>query len=165
MTSSDYSIWFNEHHARYQMEAGASPVGPRLDPTGPSGPVPWKLKWAVIFKDGYYAQVTETYTSTRREPSGERLSFLYHYGKLPPNTDPNGFPLYKRSGAHTEIRVDLHPPLGPHLHYGDDDHITQARVSGFCITDCDIFRFMNAVNEHRLTARPFHEIFGFEVKP
>jgi hypothetical protein len=167
--SPEYATWFWAEHAKYVLEQGARENGPRLRPTGSRGPVPWQLKWAVRFVDDYYAQVTENYTLTKFTGQGERKDFAFHYGQTPTRSDPFGFPIYQNMGLPAIIRIDNHPPYdlpyGPHLHYNGEAHIGQSRVDGLKILDCDLFQFMDAVNQHRKINKPFHEILNFTVQP
>ncbi|MGB8260834.1 MAG: hypothetical protein WCE75_10810 [Terracidiphilus sp.] len=158
-------------HAKYVLEEGAREVGPRLRPTGAFGPVPWQLKWAVLFRDGLYAQATENYILTKFSGLGERKDFAFHYGQTPATFYPDGFPDYRKSGCSAIIRIDNHSPYdplsggGPHMHYNGEDHIGQSRVNGLDILNSDLFHFMDAVSEHRKTGRAFHEILNFTVQP
>ena len=162
--SSEYATWFWAEHAKYVLEQGAREVGPRLRPTSPCGPVPWQLKWAVLFDGGFYAQVTENYTPTKFSGQGERKDFAFHYGQTPSSFDPNGFPIYQKRGLPATIRIDCDVPSGPHIHYNGEDHIEQSRVIGLNILKSDLFDFMEAVREHRKTGQPFHEILNFTVQ-
>jgi hypothetical protein len=168
--SSEYATWFWAEHAKYVLEQGAREIGPRLRPTSPCGPVPWQLKWAVLFDDGFYAQVTENYTLTKFSGQGDRKDFSFHYGQTPAIFDTDGFPIYRNLGSPAIIRIDNHRPYdppwgGPHLHYNGEDHIGQHRVGGLDILKVDLFNFMEAVRKYRKTGLPFQEILNFTVQP
>ncbi len=45
------------------------------------------------------------------------------------------------------------------------DHIPETRLTGLDFDSIDPFRFIRAVEEHRKSLRPLHEILGFKVEP
>jgi hypothetical protein len=93
---------------------------------------------------------------------GYRNAFSFHYGPANPSKDSEGIPLH--SEAHPAIiRIDQDDRIGPHIHYGGEDHIPQARVRNLRISDVDPFQFIRAVVEHRQSGERFDKILGFMV--
>jgi hypothetical protein len=46
-----------------------------------------------------------------------------------------------------------------------EGHIPEARLPGLDFDSIDPFEFIRAVEEHRKSQKPLHEILGFKVEP
>lgn len=158
---SEYAAWFNSEHSKIALERGAQEIGPLLRPTNPAGTVPWQLIWAVLFSDGLHVKITENHCPTRCAGVGVRNHFAFHYGQTSASLDPRGLPI-KAKGLTTILRVDC-DRKGPHIHYGGQDHIPQARVRGLDIVNLGLFDFVDAVMVNRRTGRLLDEILNFTV--
>lgn len=117
-----------------------------------------------MYQDGMYIRIGETYRAlSRSEGGGGRLHHLsYQYGRHKGGFKADGFPALVNE---CEIRVDIDSTHLRHIHYQGDDHIPESRLPGLDFGAIDPFKFILAVEEHRKTSRPLHEILGFTVEP
>jgi len=60
--------------------------------------------------------------------------------------------------------MDVDKYRGPHLHYGDKDHIPQSSLDGLDIATFDLFTFIAKILEHRAKGKPLNEVFGFKIR-
>jgi hypothetical protein len=162
MRYEEYVAWFDGEHKGLTFESGCTQVGPLFVPTPISKP-PWKLDWCVRFSDGMHIKVKERWwpRPIKFGGRGYRKHFAFHYGEANPLSDADGFPL-RDDKYRSIIRLD-HDPYGPHLHFGGEDHVFQTRVSGFDISNADLFEFVRAVQLHRETGEMFDKILKFTV--
>ena len=132
------------------------------------GKAPWRVEWGVIFGDGYYFRVKESFRvmGYPHPGAGERAHFSFHYGKAHPELDVDGYPR-KRIADNPpvpELRIDLDRNRKPHLHVGSKAHIYQHRIDGYTIEDAEMFRFLEAVRDHRKSKTPLLDLLGIRIK-
>jgi hypothetical protein len=110
-----------------------------------------------------YIRIYEHYRQlSKMEGGGGRLKyFSYHYGKCGEGLDEDGFP--ERESI-CVLRIDVDQRHRRHAHYQGEDHVPEARLVGLDFDAITPFDFIRAVEDHRTTSRPLHEILGFEVK-
>lgn len=110
-----------------------------------------------------YVRIVENYRPLRKSDGGGGCLqyFSYHYGPCTDTRDSEGFPLF--SGDY-ELRVDI-DRHNRHVHYLNEDHIPEARLPGLDFESIDPFKFIRAIEEHRKSSKPLHEILGFNVEP
>jgi hypothetical protein len=124
---------------------------------------PWSFDLVITYPDRMYLRVGERYRPLPKNlGGGGRLQhFSYHYGPDNGEKDEDGFP--KRiDECVLRIDIDWH---SKHAHYGGEDHIAECRLRGLNFSDITPFEFIRAIEEHRKTSKPLHEILGFEVLP
>lgn len=162
MRYGEYAAWFDEQYKKLRFEPDCTQVGPLCVPT-PIAKPPWKLDWCVRFSDQMHLKVKERWwpRPVRLGGLGYRKHFAFHYGQTNPDSDLDGFPL-RDNTFHSVIRID-HDPYGPHLHFGGEDHIFQPRITGFDLSNADLFEFVRAVQRHRETGETFDKILNFTV--
>jgi hypothetical protein len=121
------------------------------------------MDWAVLFNDGYFVRVKETYRPLPKSEAGERDHLSYHYGLAHAAKDSRGIPRIQGAPKPVlRIDVDRHPP---HIHMNGEDHIEQARVKGYIIKDADMVNFLRAVIEHRKTRTiPLGDLLNISVR-
>jgi len=64
-----------------------------------------------------------------------------------------------------ELRIDVDRWHERHAHYQKENHIPEARLPGLDFDEINPFKFIRAVEEHRRTLKPLHEILEFTVEP
>lgn len=147
-----YSADFKGKYAALKgdlLEAECIECGPFLRTTSEPARAPWKLDWAVLFKDGNYVRVKEIYRAFSGSKQGEREHFSFHYGAAhPTDRDSRGMPVTNNTSPPAILRIDV-DRNPPHLHLDGENHIEQARVTGFTINDADMVDFLRAVIDHR----------------
>jgi hypothetical protein len=113
------------------------------------------MDWAVIFSDGKYFRVKESFKPIGYASSrvGEREHFSFHYGTAHPQLDPRGYPHTKpnMNPPAADLRVDIDKNLIPHIHVGPENHLLQNRVQGYDIRNASVADFLEAVRQHRKT--------------
>ncbi len=146
------------------LESDSKECGPFLIATQKPEEAPWHLDWAVLFSNGYYMRVTESYRRLGRPTPGfgERHYFSYHYGEPREDVDQKGFPL-TLNAPNAILRVD-NDPYGPHIHAGSPEHIYQDRVEGFAILTAEWPEFLEAVIEHRAKNRPLVDLLNITIR-
>jgi hypothetical protein len=145
------------------LEAGCDERGPFLGATQSPMRAPWTMDWAVLFNDGYYVRVKETYRQLPGSNNGERHHLSYHYGSANPMKDARGIPV-SRGAPKPVLRIDVDTHF-PHIHMNGDDHIDQARVKGYIIKNADMVQFLRAVIEHRKTRTiPLGDLLNISVR-
>ena len=169
MNYAEYVTWLNAQHSLIMLESGCHEIGPIYGCTGRPDSPPWKMDWAVIFPDNYFAYLYERWIQIPGRLAGLgkmgfRQHFSLHYGEANPTRDRLGIPKRDNVRYPATIRID-HDKYNPHLHFRGEDHIQQNRVVGMTITNSDPFTFMQAVLEHRKTQASFDAILKFEVNP
>jgi hypothetical protein len=131
------------------LEAECVECGPFLNTTSTPKRAPWKVDWAVIFKDGNYVRIKEIHRAFTGTKQGEREHFSFHYGPAhPTDRDRRGMPTIGNSAPPAVLRIDV-DRNPPHIHLDGEDHIEQSRVVGFTIHDADMVDFLRAVVAHR----------------
>jgi hypothetical protein len=157
---AEYKAWFQEGCDGITLEPGFTLIGPILTDIGDSPP--WSLDFAIMYSDGMYIRIGESYRPlSRRDGGGGRLHHLsYHYGLHKGGFKADGFPAFV---SECEIRIDIDSVNSRHAHYQGEDHIPEARVPGLNFDSIDPFKFILAIEEYRKTARPLHEILEFTV--
>lgn len=160
---AEYEAWFEGECNNLTLEPGFTVVGPFTDATGHPGSPPWRSDFAIIYPDGMYIRVVENYRPLpKRYGGGGCLQYLsYHYGPCTNVRDSEGFPVFI---AECELRVDI-DRWDRHIHYMNEDHIPAVRLPGLDFERIDPFEFIRAVEEHRKSSKPLHEILGFKVEP
>lgn len=63
------------------------------------------------------------------------------------------------------MRIDADWRYGRHIHYMKKNHIPEAQLSGLDFNRIDPFEFIRAVEKHRKSLKPLHQILGFKVEP
>jgi hypothetical protein len=159
---AEYEAWFQSGCDGIALESGFTLIQPVLTALGDSPP--WVLDFAIMYSDGMYIRIGETYRALpRRDGGGGRLHhFSYHYGRHMGGFKADGFPAF---ASECEIRIDIDPVNNRHIHYQMEDHIPEARLPGLDFDTIDPFKFILAIEEHRRALKPLHEIFGFTVEP
>jgi hypothetical protein len=165
MTFAEYEAWVAEQVAGFEFDPDCVVIGPYATPTVSPNKPPWKFEWTVLFGDGFYFRVVENWYRRAAGLGGRgyRKAFSFHYGLANPAKDNEGVPL--RSDEYSAIiRIDQDADWrGPHLHFGGENHIPQARVKNLRISDADPFQFIQAVIEHRQSGDKFDKILRFTV--
>lgn len=136
-------------------------MGPRITAVNDPAP-PWTIIFAIIYDDAMYIRIYEYYRQLSKiEGGGGKLKcFSYHYGQCGEERDEDGFPA-KEDGCILRIDIDRR---SRHAHYNGEDHIPEARLVGLDFDAITSFDFIRAVEKHRATSIPLHEILRFEVK-
>ncbi len=174
----EYSQQFQELYDSLKgriLEHDAQECGPFLTTTAKHPSVaPWRLVWCIIFSDGNYMKVKETFS---RCPApyvgvGQREHFSFHYGPTPRGRDSFGMPT---SNNHRDgiIRIDKHEISSTqtnkipkaHLHLNGEQHIPQERVQGFLIEEAKVGNFVEALINHRQTGQKIDDILCITVRP
>lgn len=124
---------------------------------------PWSIIFGIIYADAMYIRIYEHYRELpRSDGGGGRLQFLsYHYGRCGNERDDDGIPTME---DHCALRIDIDKRSKRHAHYNGEDHIPEERLVGLNFDAVTAFDFIRAVEEHRTTSRPLHQILGFEVR-
>jgi hypothetical protein len=169
----DYSSWFRSQYVLLTpelLEPGSIECnnGPTLGATSQPRQAPWIVDWAVIFKDGKYFRVKESFRRLGYPNSGygERQHFSYHYGLAHPTLDSAGFPgTDGPSIPNADLRIDLDKNRKPHIHINSPAHIEQHRVQGYSIKDADMIQFLKAVIEHRKSNVALRQLLNIRVLP
>jgi hypothetical protein len=164
-TLDSFENWFNVEHGKVQLENGAHEIGPIVRPTVDPALPPWKVKWCIIFLDRKYIRATETYAAEPKWKgrAGYRTDFSFHYGDCPTRTTSDGWPDH-RDQHQCDIRFDHDPARKYHLHFNGENHIPESRVHGCEISTLNIFQFVLSIQEHRRSAKPLNNVFGFTVE-
>jgi len=144
--------------------------GPTLKATDTNYPeaAPFRSEWGIVFSDGYYFRVYESFARMGAPNTGlgKRRHFSFHYGKASDKLDFDGFPEVRKPDTPVaDLRIDLDRHNKPHIHLLSPDHIYQDEVCGYSIQDADMFSFLRAVIEHRRAAKTLPELLGIEVLP
>ena len=111
-----------------------------------------------------YIRVGEYYRALPKSVGGGGClqDLSYHYGPCTRARDGDGFPPMSKK---FELRIDIDRRYKRHIHYMKKDHIPEARLSGLDFDSIDPFEFIRAVEKHRKSSQPLHEILGFKVEP
>jgi len=159
---AEYEAWFEGECNRLAPESGIIIVGPFTDPLGCPDSAPWDSDFGIIYPDGKYIRIGEYYCQLpKREGGGGCLKyFKYHYGPCTNSRDSDGFPFFSDD---FELRIDIDRRYGRHIHYMNQNHIPEDRLPGLDFDKIDPFEFIRAVEEHRKSSIPLHQILGFEV--
>jgi hypothetical protein len=135
-----------------------------VTPLGNPDSSPWDSGFAIIYPNGMYLRVAEYYRQLPKIAGGggclEILS--YHYGPCTEERDEDGFPILSKIA---ELRIDIDPRNGRHIHYENEDHIPEDRLTGLDFESIAPSEFILAVEEHRKSSKPLCEILGFKVEP
>jgi hypothetical protein len=158
----EYEAWFQSGCDGITLESGFTLIQPVITSLGDLPP--WVLDFAIMYSDGMYIRIGETYRALPMgQGGGGRLQHLsYHYGRHKGGFKADGFPAHS---SECEIRIDIDPVFDRHIHYQGENHILEARLPGLDFNTVDPFKFISAVEERRRTGKPLHEIFGFTVEP
>lgn len=168
----DYLNWFTVNYDLRKndfLETGKEcGLGPELRPTRGrlALAAPWRSEWGVVFDDGYYFRVKESFNVIGRPNvgAGLREHFSFHYGRAHASQDSRGYPLMREPDTPpADLRIDIDGNLDPHIHLDSVDHIPQSRVQGFSIRDADMFAFLDAVRNHRKTGETLAELLNITV--
>lgn len=161
---AEYEAWFECECSKLTLDPGLTIAGPFTDALGEPDSPPWDSDFAIIYPNGMYIRIAEYYRQLPRRGGGGGCleSFSYHYGPCSTVRDSDGFPPLSKK---FELRIDIDKLHGRHIHYMKEGHIPEARLIGLDFDDIDPFKFINAVEEHRKTSVPLHEILGFKVVP
>jgi hypothetical protein len=161
----DYKKAFDLSRASLKFPPGTIQRGIGCESTRRPRLPPWQVDWAILFDDGNHIRVRETWESMSHPnfDIGKRRHFGYQYGpasgtdeKAMPRTDEN---------SDTILRVDNHPPYGPHVHYNGQNHVTQNNLEGFFqIADAEIFAFIDAVMTSRGSRCDLADYLDFKIK-
>jgi hypothetical protein len=164
-TLDAFEKWFDEEYDKVDLEQGARELGPLVRPTVEPGEPPWKLEWCIVFQDGKYIRVAETYEIESRYRGGGayRTDFSFHYGNFPAGQNRGGWPVW-RAENQFDIRIDHDPARKFHIHFNGENHIPQSRVKGMDISLQSVIAFVMSIHEHRRTGKPLDEVFGFTVE-
>lgn len=159
----EYEAWFEAGCNNLALEPGFTIVGPFTNALGDPDSPPWDSDFAIIYPDGMYIRIAEYYRPLpKRTGGGGCLDLLsYHYGPCTANRDADGFPPQSKK---FELRIDIDRRFKRHAHYNGEDHIPEARLPGLDFDKIDPFEFIRAVEEHRKSSKPLHEILGFNVE-
>jgi hypothetical protein len=161
---AEYEAWFEGECNKLTLDPGLIIVGPFIDALGDPDSSPWDSDLAIIYLDGMYIRVGEYYRQLPKHDGGGGCLkyFKYHYGPCTDHRDCDGFPLFSEK---YELRIDIDRRYGRHIHYMNQDHISEARLLGLDFDSIDPFEFIRAVEKHRKSSIPLHEILGFKVVP
>ncbi len=160
---AEYEAWLEGECNKLTLESGCVFVGPFTDALGNPDSAPWRSDFAIIYSDGMYVRVGEDYRplSKRQGRGGCREYFRFHYGPCTEERDEDGFPPHSKI---FQLRIDIDRWHKRHIHYMKEDHIPKDRLPGLDFDSIDPFEFIRAVEEHRKSQRPLHEILGFKVE-
>jgi hypothetical protein len=160
----DYEAWFLGECKKLAIKPGFTVVGPFTNALGEPDAAPWDSDFAIIYPNKMYVRVVEYYRplSKRFQGGGCLETFSYHYGPCTSARDSDGFPKFSKR---FELRIDIDQRYKRHIHYLNEDHIPESRVPGLDFKTIDPFKFIRAVEEHRKSSKPLHEILGFKVDP
>jgi len=164
LIQTQYELLKGELHEPDHVEIG--PILEAKDRKFPAS-APFGMDWAVIYSDGKYFRVKESYNrcSLPSIGAGRRAHFSFHYGGACPRRDSEGFPLTQEPDTpHADLRIDL-DYRGPHIHVGTPEHIPQDRVKGYTIQDAAVEMFLRAVAKHRKTGESLTDLLGIKVIP
>jgi hypothetical protein len=161
---AEYEAWFEGECNKLTLEPGFTVVGPFTDALGAPDSPPWRSDFAIIYPDGMYVRIGEDYRPLpkRHGGGGCREYFRFHYGPCTDERDEDGFPPHSKA---FELRIDIDRRNKRHIHYMNRGHIPEARLPGLDFERIDPFEFIRAVEEHRKSRKPLHEILGFNVEP
>lgn len=161
---AEYEAWFEGECNKLTIDPGFTVVGPFTDALGNPDSAPWRSDFAIVYPNGMYIRVSENYRPLpKRHGGGGCLElFSYHYGPCTTARDSDGFPLFSKR---FELRIDTDRRHKRHIHYLKKNHIPEARLTGLDFDSIDPFEFIRAVEEHRKSLKPLHEILGFNVEP
>lgn len=161
---AEYEAWFEGECNKLILDPGITIVGPFTEALGCPDSSPWRSDLAIIYPDEMYIRVGEDYRqlSLREGGGGCRHYFKFHYGPCAEDRDCDGFPLFSDE---FELRIDIDRQHGRHIHYMKEDHIPAVRLRGLNFDNIDPFKFIRAVEEHRKSSTPLHDILGFKVEP
>jgi hypothetical protein len=161
---AEYEAWFEGECNKLILEPGLTLVGPFTDACGNPGSAPWNSDFAIIYPDGMYIRVGEYYRQLPKADGGGgcRHYFKFHYGSCADTRDSDGFPVFSEE---FELRIDVDRWHKRHIHYMNEDHIPEVRLPGLDFERIDPFEFIRAVEEHRKSSKPLHEILGFKMEP
>lgn len=127
---------------------------------------PWRIDWAVIYPNGKYFRVKESFRRYGSPSgSGRREHLSFHYGKPHPEFDALGYPKSRPADNPpvADLRIDIDKDLKPHIHVKSIEHIYQDRVVGYDIENADMIVFLEAVIQHRKNGVPLTELLKIEV--
>ena len=160
---AEYEAWFEGECNKLALEPGLTVVGPFIDPLGNPDSAPWRSDLAVIYPGGMYIRVVDNYRQLPKSAGGGGCLeyFSYHYGPCTNARDSDGFPILSKR---FELRIDIDRQYKRHIHYQKKNHIPEARLPGLNFDSIDPFKFICAVEEHRKSLKPLHEILGFKVE-
>lgn len=161
---AEYKAWFQRECNDITLGSGFTVVGPILSPLPDEDLPPWGLEFAILYSDGMYIRTGEYYRQLPKSSGGggSLRYFSYHYGPSSGAFDRDGFPVFTKE---FELRIDVDERSKRHAHYQGEDHIPEARLPGLDFGNIDPFKFIRAVEEHRRTSKPLHEVIGFKVEP
>jgi hypothetical protein len=161
---AEYEAWLEEGCNSLDLEPGFTVVGPIVTALGNPASAPWDSDFAIIYSNGMYIRIGEYYRMLpRRDGGGGCLEYYsYHYGPCTSTRRKDGFPALSKK---FELRIDIDRPHERHIHYLKEDHIPEARLPDLDFNKIDPFKFIRAIEEHRKTSKPLHEILGFTVEP
>jgi hypothetical protein len=161
---AEYEAWFEGECDKLVLEPGFIAVGPFLSALGDPDAPPWDSDFGIIYPNGMYIRVAEYYRSLPKRCGGGGCleSFSYHYGPCTSVRDKEGFPRFSKK---FELRIDVDRQYKRHIHYMGENHIPEARLPGLDFNSIDPFAFIRAVELHRKSSKPLHEILGFKVVP
>ena len=161
---AEYEAWFEGGCNKLILDPGLTIVGPFTDACGCPDSPPWNSDFAVIYPDNMYIRVGEYFRPLPKwEGGGGCLEhFSYHYGPCTNKRDAEGFPTALKR---FELRIDIDRQYKRHIHYMKENHIPEVRLPGLNFDSIDPFKFIRAVEEHRKSSVPLHDILGFKVVP
>lgn len=161
---AEYEAWFERERNNLSLEPGFTIVVLPVSALGNPDSSPWRSDFAVIYRDQMYVRVSEYYRQLPECNGGGGCLqyFSYHYGPCTDDRDSKGFPIFSEK---FELRIDIDRRCGRHIHYMKESHIPEARLPGLDFDSIDPFEFIRAVEEHRKSLKPLHEILGFKVEP
>jgi hypothetical protein len=160
---AEYKAWFECECNKLILKPGFSEVGPFIDSIGNPDSPPWRSDLAIIYPGSMYIRVVEYYDQSALIDLGWRKYFNYHYGPYSGQFDENGFPLHSKAFI---LRIETDRLNKCHIHYmKNPEHIPEDRLPGLDFDSIDPFKFIEAVEEHRKSSKPLHEILGFNVEP
>jgi hypothetical protein len=161
---AQYEAWFEDECNKLVVDPGLTIVGPITSALGNPDSPPWYSDLAIIYPGQMYIRVKERYRPLPKSAGGGGClyAFSYHYGPCTDTRDHDGFPVFC---DRFELRIDIDPRFKCHVHYQGEDHIPEARLPGLDFKKINPFQFIRAVEEHRRSSKPLHEILGFNVEP
>jgi hypothetical protein len=161
---AEYEAWFEGECNKLAFDPGLTIVGPFIDALDCPDSSPWNSDFAIVYPGGMYVRVGEYFRPLPKWKGGGGCleHFSYHYGPCSNNRDSDGFP---PASKRFELRIDIDRRYGRHIHYMKEDHILEARLPGLDFDSINPFKFIRAVEEHRKSSAPLHEILGFKVVP
>jgi hypothetical protein len=162
----EYERWLTGETSKLIFEPSSTVIGLYSTPTIQPNNAPWQTELTVVFSDGKFFRVCETWYRRKGSPGGGgyRGHFSFHYGPANPSCDSEGVPTRSKDYP-AIIRIDEDDRIGPHLHFAGENHIPQRRVQNLRISDADMFDFIRAVQTHRANGEGFDKILKFTVNP